>query len=142
MDFEKEINNWLNTVQDISDLSLSEKEEITNEGAKVFQKELEEVTREKHYSNKKDLKYGHMADGLSIQFTNADGRKNGVAIVGWKNNYHAENARRLNDGTKKIKADHFVTNLQNSDEVKQKVFKAEKEIYDQIIERRGNAINN
>ena len=48
----------------------------------------------------------------------------------------------LNDGTKKIKADHFVTNLQNSDEVKQKVFKAEKEIYDQIIERRSNAINN
>ena len=106
------LEGWLETVASIGDLTPAEQAKITTAGAKVFQKELEEVTREKHYSNKKHLKYGHMADGLSVQSTNADGRKNGVATVGWKNNYHAQNARRLNDGTKKYRADHFVTNVQ------------------------------
>lgn len=136
MDFEKEINNWLNTVQNISDLSLSEKEEITNEGAKVFQKELAETTKRLHYSDSENPKEGHMADNVIVKKG-----ENGTALVGFKG-IHALKAMWLNDGTKKIKADHFVTNLQNSDEVKQKVFKAEKEIYDQIIERRSNAINN
>nr|WP_065868604.1 HK97-gp10 family putative phage morphogenesis protein [Streptococcus mutans] len=139
MDFEKEINNWLNTVQNISDLSLSEKEKITSAGAEVFRERLEKETREKHYSKHKDPICGHMADNITVQ---TKGNNGGVATVGWENHYHANNAMFLNDGTKKIKADHFVTNLQNSDEVKQKVFEAEKEIYDQIIERRGNAINN
>ena len=136
MDFEKEINNWLNTVQNISDLSLSEKEEITNEGAKVFQKELAETTKRLHYSKKENLPKGHMADNVIVEKG-----ENGTYLVGFKD-FHGVKAMWLNDGTKKIKADHFVTNLQNSDEVKQKVFKAEKEIYDQIIERRSNAINN
>ena len=92
---DKALEGWLETVASIGDLTPAEQAKITTAGAKVFQKELEEVTREKHYSNKKHLKYGHMADGLSVQSTNADGRKNGVATVGWKNNYHAQNARRL-----------------------------------------------
>ena len=99
----------------------AEQVKITNAGAKVFKKELEEVTREKHYSRKKNPKFGHMAVGLAIQSTNADGRKNGVSTGGWKNNYHAQNARRLNDGTKKYRADHFVTNVQNDSTVQKKV---------------------
>ena len=80
---------------------------------------------------------GHMADGLSVQSTNADGRKNGVATVGWKNNYHAQNARRLNDGTKKYRADHFVTNVQNDSTVQKKVLLAEKAEYEKLIRRKG-----
>lgn len=114
----------------------AEQSKITIAGAKVFKKELEEVTREKHYSRKKNPKFGHMADGLAIQSTNADGRKNGLSTVGWKNNYHAQNARRLNDGTKKYRADHFVTNVQNDSNIQKKVLLAEKEEYERIIRRK------
>ena len=131
------LEGWLETVAAIGDLTPAEQAKITTAGAKVFQKELEDVTREKHYSKKKHLKYGHMADGLSVQSTNADGRKNGVATVGWKNNYHAQNARRLNDGTKKYRADHFVTNVQNDSAVQRKVLLAEKEEYEKLIRRKG-----
>ena len=124
---DKALEGWLETVASIGDLTPAEQAKITTAGAKVFQKELEEVTREKHYSNKKHLKYGHMADGLSVQSTNADGRKNGVATVGWKNNYHAQNARRLNDGT----------NVQNDSAVQRKVLLAEKEEYEKLIRRKG-----
>ncbi|MDA5537975.1 HK97 gp10 family phage protein [Streptococcus thermophilus] len=121
----------------MGNLTPSEQAKITNAGAKVFKKELEEVTREKHYSRKKNPKFGHMADGLAIQATNADGRKNGVSTVGWKNNYHAQNARRLNDGTKKYRSDHFVTNVQNDSTVQKKVLLAEKEQYEKLIRRKG-----
>ena len=40
-------------------------------------------------------------------------------LVG-KNRFHAQNARRLNDGTKKYKADHFVTKVQNDSTVQKK----------------------
>lgn len=131
------LESWLETVASIGDITPAEQAKITTAGAKVFQKELEEVTRQKYYSNKKDLKYGHMADGLSVQSTNADGRKNGVATVGWKNNYHAQNARRLNDGTKKYRADHFVTNVQNDSAVQKKVLLAEKAEYEKLIRKKG-----
>ena len=131
------LEGWLEAVASIGDITPAEQAKITTAGAKVFQKELEEVTREKHYPNKKDLKHGHMADGLSVQSTNADGRKNGVATVGWKNNYHAQNARRLNDGTKKYRADHFVTNVQNDSTVQKKVLLAEKAEYEKLIRRKG-----
>ena len=77
-------------------------------GAEVYQKRLAEVTKAKHYSNKKDEKYGHMADHIEISEKNRDGVTDGSATVGWPNRYHAMNAMRLNDGTVHIKADHFV----------------------------------
>lgn len=131
------LDEWLKTVASIGNLTPAEQAKITNAGAKVFKKELEEVTREKHYSRKKNPKFGHMADGLAIQSTNADGVKTGSSTVGWKNNYHAQNARRLNDGTKKYRADHFVTNVQNDSTVKKKVLLAEKEEYEKLIRRKG-----
>lgn len=64
-------------------------------------------------------------------------RKNGKATVGWKNRFHAQNARRLNDGTKKYQADHFVTKVQNDSAVQKKVLLAEKAEYDKIMRRKG-----
>ena len=131
------LEGWLKTVASIGDLTPVEQAKITTAGAKVFKEELAEVTRQKHYSKKKNLKYGHMADGLAVQSTNVDGRKNGVATVGWVNRYHAQNARRLNDGTKKYRADHFVTNVQNDSAVQTKVLLAEKEEYEKLIRKKG-----
>jgi len=53
------------------------------------------------------------------------------------NRYHAQNARRLNDGTKKYRADHFVTNVQNDSAVQTKVLLAEKEEYEKLIRKKG-----
>lgn len=86
----------------------SQKKKANLAGAKVYQERLTEVTRSKHYSNKKDAKYGHMADHIEVSGENSDGVTDGSATVGWPNRYHAMNAMRLNDGTVHIKADHFV----------------------------------
>ena len=40
------LEGWLETVASIGDLTPAEQAKITTAGAKVFQKELEEVTRE------------------------------------------------------------------------------------------------
>ena len=134
---DKALEEWLGTVQNIGNLSLAEQSRITQAGAEVFKDELAKVTKEKHYSNHKNPKYGHMADSLSIQKTSVDGQRNGKSTVGWENRYHAQNARRLNDGTKKYQADHFVTKVQNDSTVQRKVLLAEKEEYDKIMRRKG-----
>ena len=134
---DKALEEWLETVQEIGNLSLAEQSRITEAGAEVFKDELAKATKEKHYSNHKDLKYGHMADGLSVQKTGVDGTKNGKAIVGWANNFHAQNARRLNDGTKKYRADHFVTKVQNDSAVQKKVLLAEQAEYKKIMREKG-----
>ena len=117
VELDQALEEWLKTVREIGNLSLAEQSRITNAGAEVFKDELAKATKEKHYSNHKDPKYGHMADSLSVQKTGVDGAKNGKATVGWKNRFHAQNARRLNDGTKKYRADHFVTKVQNNSTV-------------------------
>lgn len=137
VELDQALEEWLKTVQEIGNLSLAEQSRITETGAEVFKDELAKATKEKHYSNHKDPKYGHMADSLSVQKTGVDGRKNGKSTVGWTNKYHAQNARRLNDGTKKYKADHFVTKVQNDSTVQKKVLLAEKAEYDKIIRKKG-----
>nr|DAW46513.1 MAG TPA: type I neck protein [Caudoviricetes sp.] len=137
VELDQALEEWLKTVQEIGDLSLAEQSKITQAGAEVFKDELAKATKEKHYSNHKDPKYGHMADSLSVQRTGVDGRKNGKSTVGWKNRFHAQNARRLNDGTKKYRADHFVTKVQNDSAVQKKVLLAEKAEYDKIIRKKG-----
>lgn len=52
------LEDWLKKVASIGDLTPAEQAKITTAGAKVFKEELAEVTRQKHYSNKKHLKYG------------------------------------------------------------------------------------
>ena len=134
---DKALEEWLETVQNVGNLSFAEQSRITEAGAEVFKDELAKVTKEKHYSNHADPKYGHMADGLSVQKTGVDGTKNGKATVGWANNFHAQNARRLNDGTKKYRADHFVTKVQNDSAVQKKVLLAEQAEYKKIMRKKG-----
>lgn len=124
-DFEEQLQQWVQQIANQVELTPSQKASITKAGADVFRDELEETTRQKHYSNHDDKVYGHMADHITATNKDVDGDMNGVSTVGWDNKYHAMNAMRLNDGTVKIKADHFVTNLQNNHSVQQKVLIAE-----------------
>ena len=131
------LEDWLKQVQNLANLTLKEQAQITKAGADVFRDKLEETTRKKHYSSHKDPVYGHMADHVTVQAKDIDGQVTGVSTAGWDNPYHASNARRLNDGTKKYTADHFVTELQQSKEVLEEVLAAEKEEYQKILRKRG-----
>jgi HK97 gp10 family phage protein len=113
-----QLQSWLKDVKKLVP-DEAEQERITTAGAKKLADNLTEVTRKKHYSSHKDEKYGHMADNISYSNNDIDGEHDGSSIVGWTNKFHDMNARRLNDGTKHIRADHFVDdNLTNSqDEV-------------------------
>ena len=104
-DMAEQLESWLKDVHKLVP-NEAEQERITKAGAKKLADNLTEVTRKKHYSNHKDEKYGHMADNISYSSNDIDG--DGSSIVGWTNKYHDMNAMRLNDGTKHIKADHFV----------------------------------
>lgn len=106
-DIADQLENWLKDVHKLVP-DEAEQERITKAGAKKLANNLTEVTRKKHYSSHKDEKYGHMADNVSYQSTDIDGEHDGSSIVGWTNKFHDMNARRLNDGTKHIKADYFV----------------------------------
>lgn len=137
-DMVAELESWLKQVENIAHLSLDDQAKITAAGAKVFKEKLEEETRAKHYDTKHSHdKRKHLADDVTIQKSNVDNQKNGVSTVGWTDGMNATIARWLNDGSKKMIGDHFVTNLQNSDEVKEAVLLAEKAEYDKIIKKKG-----
>lgn len=129
MELDEELNKWYRSVASLVDIPSEEKAIITGAGAKVFEEKLTNETNAKHRSNHKDKAYGHAADHVTMQAGNVDGTKTGVSSVGWDNAYHAMNMQRLNDGTKKIKADHFVDNLRKNDAVISEVTAAEAAIY-------------
>ncbi|MEY8701020.1 HK97-gp10 family putative phage morphogenesis protein [Streptococcus ferus] len=132
------IEDWLEDVKTMSDLTVSEKEEVTRAGAEAFAKELTEVTRRDHTSKRKYKLKKHLYETVGISKAK---QKDGTHIVGFGDDRSAVVARFVNDGTKKMKASHFVTNLQNSNEVNAKVFNAERKAYEEILERRGHGIN-
>lgn len=136
------INKWIKKVKNASELSEADRLDINLAGAQVFEKALRDETNEKHRSTHKDESFGHAADNIgkyAPKGVNKDaGVKLGSFIVGWKNRYHAMNMLRLNDGTKKIVGDHFVTNLRQNSTVRSEMLKAEKERYDEILRKKGD----
>lgn len=132
------LQKWLKKVKKIStDLTPKEQEKITAAGGKVFKEKLTQMTRQKHYSNHNDKKYGHAADHISIMNSDVDGDHNGAVTVGWDNHYHAMNMMRLNDGYKGYTADHFVTNLVQDSGISNEVLRAESEAYQQLLDKNG-----
>lgn len=132
---EEILNSWLKQVESLSDVSISDRAKITGAGAEVFKQELEVETNRKHRSNHNDKVYGHAADHITMQRSNSEGRRTGVSTAGWENRYHAVNMQRLNDGTRKYKADHFIDNLRKSDSVIKKVLLSESGEYKKLVEK-------
>lgn len=131
---EDALNGWLKDVESAQQLSIAEQAKITKAGADVLQKKIADETRSKHYSKKKRPVNGHMADSVVVLNTDIDGAKTGVSTVGF-DKYHAGNARRLNDGTKRIKADHFIDNARDS--AVDDVMAAESVAYNEILKQKG-----
>ncbi len=130
---------WLKKVKLIStELTPKEQAKITKAGADVYMEMLQTTTRAKHYSHHNDKTYGHAADHITNQAKDIDGKVTGVSSVGWDNPYHAMNMYRLNDGTRKIPADHFITNLQQSEATQEAVLKAESVEYQKLLEKESD----
>lgn len=134
------INKWIKKVKNASELSEADRLDINLAGADVFEKALRDETNAKHRSSHKDESFGHAADNIGKYapkgLSKDSGVKLGSFIVGWKNRYHSMNMLRLNDGTKKIVGDHFVTNLRQNSTVRSEMLKAEKERYDEILRKK------
>ena len=69
--FEDQLNNYRKQLSKLVP-NTEQKLKANKAGAEVYQKRLAEVTKAKHYSNKKDEKYGHMADHIEISDKNSD----------------------------------------------------------------------
>lgn len=134
-DLDEVLDNWYKQVESLVALPPNEVAKITGAGAKVFRDDLEKETNEKHRSSHNDKVYGHAADHVTMQRSNVDGKKTGTSTAGWDNRYHAMNMQRLNDGTRKYHADHFVDNLRESDDEIEKVLLAESAEYKKRVKR-------
>ncbi|WCT61283.1 HK97-gp10 family putative phage morphogenesis protein [Limosilactobacillus portuensis] len=136
--FDQQIMDFLHHVQKLNP-DVKTQAKMTNAGAKVLKSKLEQATREKHYDSKyyiakryrgKNIK--HLADSVEYSNTNLNGEVDGSSIVGFQGIKssgvnHARIARFINDGTKKMRGDHFVEHTRK--DYAQQVFKANAEAY-------------
>lgn len=126
------MDDFINQLQNYSDNldslvpSIEQKQRITQAGAKVLEKNLQEVTSVSKLNRKKDK---HLKEYVMSQDTNVDGQEDGSSTVGFGKKAYI--ARFLNDGTVKMPATHFVDNAVN--ESKKEVLLANKAEYDKIM---------
>lgn len=126
------MDDFINQLQNYSDNldslvpSIEQKQRITQAGAKVLEKNLQEVTLVSKLNRKKDK---HLKEYVMSQDTNVDGQEDGSSTVGFGKKAYI--ARFLNDGTVKMPATHFVDNAVN--ESKKEVLLANKAEYDKIM---------
>lgn len=136
-DFSVALNEWFEDVKKLADISIADQLLITSAGAEVYKEALEEVTNRKHRTHYNRKVYGHMADSILLAKKNPDGQRDGTCTVGF-DQYHALNAWHLNDGTKFIAGDHFITNTQEN--TAKAVLLAEKAAYTALIAKRGGSL--
>lgn len=130
MDMSEALDEWLKQVSKAAQLSIKDQEKITKAGADVLAEKLQEATKEKHPDTKgSGGKYGHLSEDISASTGDVDGEHNGKSVTGFGDK--AFIARFLNDGTKKLRGDHFVDDAR--DDAKDAVFEAEAEEYKAII---------
>lgn len=118
--FGERLNAWVDEdlAKKTSKMSLADKTRITTAQAEVYKKGLTDLNNKEHRTHHDDKVFGHMADDLNMSPLGAGNAKDinalsGTMLVGWGKRYHSLNALRINDGTKHIPGDHFVTNYYN-----------------------------
>lgn len=136
MDFEGQLNAWMNGLEHKTKLSLNDKVELTTAGAEAFKKVLEEETP---YNVENQHKI-HLRDAITYKpGKNADNLPNGATDVGWDKD-HAYIARIVNDG-QKVMTPKRVAQLHFKDHAVEKarilVSEAQKKVYQQIMSGDG-----
>lgn len=142
-DFDEQVMGFLHQVKKlVPDKDAQRK--MTKEGADVLRDRLQQETRHKHYDEKHYIpkKYRgrnikHLADSIASDDKNINGEIDGSSLVGFQGVQesgvnHARIARFINDGTKKMRGDHFVEHTRE-DNAKE-VFSAIAEKYRKDVE--------
>lgn len=142
-DFDEQVMDFLHQVKKlVPDKDAQRK--MTKEGADVLRDRLQQETRRKHYDEKHYIlkKYRgrnikHLADSIASDDKNINGEIDGSSLVGFQGVKesgvnHARIARFINDGTKKMRGDHFVEHTRE-DSAKE-VFSAIAEKYRKDVE--------
>ena len=125
-DFEDLMNKMYQNAEKFAVPDLKTKVAMTDAGAKVLADELYKNTSR---TDRKEVKYGHLQDNVTYMPTDIDGEVNGNSVVGFGRKAYI--ARFLNDGTVKMKANHFVD---------QTIKKSGKAVFDaqrKVLEHRG-----
>lgn len=93
----------------IVNLTIEESEQANTAGAEVLQQAMSDVTKDKHYRDRKTGKVKHLADSIEIG-TLEGSIVDGSRAIGYstKDANHARIARFLNDGTKFIQGDNYI----------------------------------
>lgn len=134
-----QLKNWINQVQEVTELSVDEQAEVTRAGAEVFKSELKKVTPVS------DRDSDHAKNHVVMQNTDIDGSKNGSSVVGYDKK-KAYLMRFMNDGTKfyprrkgkKFGGNHlnFYSKLFANNSVQNKVLEANAEKLKEILNRK------
>lgn len=133
MALEDDLNNFAREAEKMAVPDRNTRKRMTSAGAKVLADRLKEATKDRHYQeNRKTNKVKHLADSIISENTDLDGVDNGNSIVGFEGAKdsginHARIARFLNDGTVKLRGDHFVDNTRR--EATDAVFEAQRKVY-------------
>ena len=133
MDFAASLEEFGRKAEKIAVPDHETKKKMTAAGAEVLVSKLKEVTQEKHYQpGRKTGKVKHLADSIIFENKDMGDVDNGNSLVGFKGPKdsginHARIARFLNDGTVKMRGDHFIDNTRR--DAKDEVFEAQAKVY-------------
>lgn len=138
MDFERQLDSWINSIENRAKLSVAEKTAMTTAGAEALKKVLVEETP---YNSDNQHKT-HLRDAITYKpGKNVDNLPNGATDVGWDKD-HAYIARIVNDG-QKVMTPKRVSQLHFKDHAVEKakplVLEAQRKVYQQIIN--GDGVN-
>lgn len=98
-DFETEIQAWIDQVNGLVDLSISDKEQIAKAGGEIFRDDLKSTTKNRHYRMRKTGANPHLSSGIRMKMGNRDGKRYGAVTVGWDNR-KAHIANFIENGTR------------------------------------------
>ena len=133
MSLEDALNNFAKEAEKMAVPNHKTRKRMTAAGAKVLADRLKQVTKSEHYQESRKIdKVKHLADSIVAENTDIDGTDNGNSVVGFEGPKdsginHARIARFLNDGTVKIRGDHFVDDTRR--EATDDIFEAQRKIY-------------
>jgi len=133
----EQLDEMLKEVGGIVNLTIEEREEVTQAGADVLAKNLKQATKDAgHYNADREIgKMTHLAD--SVEIGNLDGTKlDGSTAVGFtkKDANHARIAHFLNDGTRFIQGDSFIDD--SRDKSQKEILEAQSKVLKEIQEKK------
>ncbi|RMC46516.1 phage tail protein [Lactobacillus sp. ESL0230] len=150
-DLDKQLEDWYNSVVNVTNLSATDKGKVTGAGAAVFADKLKVKTpmssekydkfgRSTGHNNakhgKKPRKTKHLRESITfVPGKSVDGVASGNTLVGFDSKYQAMVARFVNNGTagmspKEVKNMHFMEGAEL--DAKSEVLKAEAQAFKKV----------